>query len=341
MEEMDNVSLPQTVSQKQLRSWMLAENGDNDWQTPVAEKFNLAVIVSWLAFSVFICSQPWVGVWANDKYHSYSPEFTVYAKNGSIEGSYARSGLCITPASEIHCTDGQNFTQLALQHRGVALGCGCGQGMLGESLCPMTSYGYTLSDYVSTPPAIACMLGFSMLPIMGTWVLTFLVNVHTNPTVFWARWHFRTLGIFHFSYVWWGVVTDCLFPTAHSVLTVVFLAALVIHWKITASLVIAKWGWQDREAKVIFLVAVTAASVMLIGAIPRVFLSLNDSLGVPLFPNLVGGIGAYAFWAGEALGLSLTFGAYPLLILDVYFFNPKRMWMLGLPAGKQEHHKDS
>merc|ERR1712129_568784 len=135
--------------------------------------------------------------------------------------------------------------------------------------------------------------------------------------------------------------TDCIFPTAHSVLTVVFLVAFVLHWKITAILVIAKWGWQDREAKVIFVVALLAISVMLIGAVPRIFLSLNDAFEVTLFPNLVGGIGAYAFWAGEALGLSLTFGAYPLLILDVYFFNPKRMWLLGLPQSKQKHQKES
>merc|ERR1712187_1054781 len=106
-----------------------------------------------------------------------------------------RSGMCITPAKEFHCTDGRNFTELALKYRGVALGCGCGQGVLGEGLCPMTSYGYTLSDFVSTPPAIAAMLGFGTLPIIGTWVLTYLVNQKAQPNQFWGILHFSTLGI--------------------------------------------------------------------------------------------------------------------------------------------------
>merc|ERR1712129_595882 len=39
-----------------------------------------------------------------------------------------------------------------------------------------------------------------------------------------------------------------------------------------------------------------------------------------IFPNWNRGIGSYAFWAAEAGGLSLTFGAYPILLIAVHFF---------------------
>merc|ERR1711992_315260 len=57
-----------------------------------------------------------------------------------------------------------------------------------------------------------------------------------------------------------------------------------------------------------------------IGAIPRILLSLNTVLGTTWFWNLNYGYGSYAFWLAEASGLSLTFGAYPLILIGVYIW---------------------
>lgn len=59
---------------------------------------------------------------------------------------------------------------------------------------------------------------------------------------------------------------------------------------------------------------------MSVGAIPRTFLTLNYALGTTFFPNLNFGLLSYTFWFAEALGLSLTFGAYPVILIAVYFF---------------------
>lgn len=223
--------------------------------------------------------------------------------------------MCNTPANTIWCTDGQNFTELALKYRGVAKGCGCGEGVLGEGLCPMTSYGYTLSDFVSTEPGIAAMLGLGFFPLVGTWSCTMVITKKAKPNEFWSALHFMSMLFFQISYILWGMASDCIFPTAHSVLTVFFLAFLGIHWIITAILCMAKWGLEAIEAKITLACAYSAIAVISLGAVPRIFLTLNTVIGIGIFPNWNKGLGAYAFWFAEAAGLSVTFGCYPMILL--------------------------
>jgi len=281
---------------------------------------NRMIVFTWPFFSLFLLSQPWLSNWANNKWHAYTALYRVYNYDGSVEGDYKRPGMCDTEAKYMHCTDGQNFTELALKYRGEAVGCGCGQGVLGEGLCPMTSYGYTLSDFVSTEPAIAAMLGLGFFPLLGTWKNTMLINRLAKPSWFFERVHNWSMLIFQISYVMWGIASDCIFPTTHAVLTVAFLGAFLVHWVITALICIAGMGIANIESAVTSYVACTATGVIALGAIPRVFLTLNDSIGYNLFPNWNRGIGSYAFWAAEAGGLSLTFGAYPILLIAVYLF---------------------
>jgi hypothetical protein len=281
---------------------------------------NRMIVFSWPLFAAYLCSQPWLSNYANNTWFDYSAEYTVYARDGSIKGSWIRPGMCDTPAEYFHCTDGQNFTELALKYRGKAVGCGCGQGFLGEGLCPMTSYGYTLSDFVSTEPGIAAMLGLGFFPLLGTWRNTLMVNILAKPSKFYERVHTWSMAVFQISYVLWGVCSDCIFPTGHSVLTVVFLAAIGIHWIITALICVACLGLDNIESLATLYVAGTSITVITLGAIPRIFLTLNTALDVTWFPNWNYGIGAYAFWAAEAGGLSLTFGAYPIILVVVWFF---------------------
>merc|ERR1719183_186681 len=139
---------------------------------------NRMILISFFPFSFFLMTQPLMSNWLNNSWYDYSSDYVVYAANGSVAGSWKRHpGMCDTPAEQIHCTNGENFTELAMKYRGKPVGCGCGEGVLGEGLCPMTSYGYTLSDFVSTEPAIAAMLGLGFFPLLGTWQNTRLVNV--------------------------------------------------------------------------------------------------------------------------------------------------------------------
>jgi len=191
---------------------------------------------------------------------------------------------------------------------------------LGEGLCPITSYGYTLSDFVSTEPGIAAMLGLGFFPLLGTWRNTMLINLLAKPTRFYEKLHLWSMAIFQIAYVLWGIASDCIFPTAHAVLTVVFLGAFLAHWIITALICIACMGLQNVESIVTTWVAGASICVITLGAIPRILLTLNVLLGTTWFWNLNYGYGSYAFWAAEAGGLSLTFGAYPIILIVVYFY---------------------
>merc|ERR1712039_682526 len=168
---------------------------------------------------------------------------------------------------------GQNFTALAIAARGKPIGCGCGQGVLGEGLCPMTSYGYTLSDFVSTGPAIAMMLGFGFFPLLGTWMNTILVNKIAEPTYLTGWIHYITLMGFQVSYILWSIASDCIFPTWHAILTVAFLGLFLAHWVCTACMCFAKFGMRGWETKITCVVGIATVCIITLGAIPRVFLT--------------------------------------------------------------------
>ena len=59
---------------------------------------------------------------------------------------------------------------------------------------------------------------------------------------------------------------------------------------------------------------------MVVGSIPRIFLTLNGVFDVSIFPNWNRGLGSYAFFFAEAAGLSLTFGAYPIMLIACRLF---------------------
>lgn len=290
---------------------------------------NRIILFTWPLFSLFLLTQPWVSNWANNRWAFYSADYTVHAANGAVEGTYRRSGLCTVPAHEMHCTDGQNFTELALKYRGAAFGCGCGQGILGEGLCPMTSYGHTLSDFVSTAPGLGGMLGLGFFPLLGAYQATGVINKMANPTEKIARWNMYSLIAFQLSYIAWGVCSACVFPTGHAVLTVIFLACFLEHWITTAMICLAKWGLRAVEAKITFSVALFCIVLMGLGAIPRILLTINAVTGrtTGTLPNLnradiYWGIGPYAFWFAEAAALSATFGVYPMMLIA--FCHPKK-----------------
>jgi len=184
----------------------------------------------------------------------------------------------------------------------------------------MTTYGYTLSDFVSTEPGIAMMLGLGFFPLLGTWRNTMMINQLAKPSRWIEKVHLYSMGVFQISYLFWGIASDCIFPTAHAILTVLFLGAFLVHWLITALICIACMGLGNIESIVTLYVACGAVGIITLGAIPRVLLTLNAALGTTWFWNLNYSYGSYAFWAAEAGGLSLTFGAYPIILVMVHFF---------------------
>merc|ERR1712242_29376 len=109
------------------------------------------------------------------------------------------------------------------------MGCGCGEGILGESLCPRTFYGHTLSDYVSTAPALGAMLGFSFYPLVGArrLVARVIAKYHvTGRVAFVLR---ESLNSFQVNFALWSIASICVFPFSHALLTMTFLGSFIVY----------------------------------------------------------------------------------------------------------------
>lgn len=210
--------------------------------------------------------------------------------------------MCITPAKEFHCTDGQNFTELALKYRGVALGCGCGQGILGEGLCALDPQGYTLSTFISTGPGTGAMAGLSFVPILATWWYIDVVNLHFKPSTMVAAASWWTMAGFQFAYGWFLIATDCTMPVAHGTLTNIWIAFFALHCLIVGYIC----NFKDPVGQITICIAVFAFVTISLGFLPVIF------------PALVLGKGAYIFWLGEAVSLTSMFGVTPLLLVFGY-----------------------
>jgi len=227
-------------------------------------------------------------------------------------------GICTTPVSDMVCTNGANFTELANKYRPHhTFGCGCGEGILGEGLCPRTSYGYTLSDYVSTAPGLGLMIGLATYPLIGVHRLmrTIISKQTWNTSEFDKSLLFVSLNSFQINFIAWGFASVCIFPVAHALFTAIFLGSFMVFALTLLKVVNANDGKLDLEQYVIVIGATLSFFAIVIGAIPRTFLVIDSTLKRGIFPNWNHGFGAYVFWLGEAIGLSVFFGFYPLVTL--------------------------
>jgi len=289
--------------------------------------FNVITLISWVLFSVFILTQPWLANWANNSmldfrrpritYNMGDPAGSNFTKN-KFTTSY---GLCTIPAAQYVCTDGSNFTELALKYRpNYPFACGCGEGVLGEGLCPRTSYGHTLSDFVSTPPALGAMLGLSMFPLIGARQLMSTIMTAYQPNARISFLLYGSLNSFQVNYIAWGMASVCIFPTAHGLLTVTFLGSFIVFALTILYMFHQTEETMELDQKVIAGGATISFLAITLGSVPRIFLIIDGMMNKATFPDLnQGGVGSYVFWFGEAVGLSVFFGLYPLVFLSKLF----------------------
>jgi len=284
--------------------------------------FNVLTVISWVLFSAFLLTQPWLANWANNAYGDFlRPRITYNITQGV---SFNRSkfltsyGVCTIPAAEYVCTDGENFVELAKKYRpNHPFACGCGEGILGESLCPRTSYGYTLSDYVSTPPALGAMIGLAIYPLMGARQLMSTIMEAYNPSKKASFLLMASLNSFQINFILWCIATVCIFPTSHALLTVTFLGSFMVFALTILYLFHKSEKETDLDQKVILGGAIVSFIAISLGSIPRILLVIDTSTMEPIFADWNnGGIGSYVFWFGEAVGLSVFFGLYPLVFLS-------------------------
>eukprot|EP00442_Polarella_glacialis_P012577 CAMPEP_0115051572 /NCGR_PEP_ID=MMETSP0227-20121206/2422_1 /TAXON_ID=89957 /ORGANISM="Polarella glacialis, Strain CCMP 1383" /LENGTH=277 /DNA_ID=CAMNT_0002435569 /DNA_START=59 /DNA_END=888 /DNA_ORIENTATION=- len=258
---------------------------------------------SWLLFTVYLFGLPWWSRIVND-------------------GAGAWRGTCWTPAEEIVCGDGANYTALAVELDrqrvvdGVAkyYGCGCGEAIFGDWPCMVmplpvlaegkTVDGFSVSYYIGTAPATGLTAAFSAFPILSMWyygtggVAEFQV---INPQVRGvykgsqaANLLWWSLGAFQLFYGLFLTFTFCYMPTIHLPMVILFLSSLAFHFALVAHLS----GLSTPAGKVVTTLCGCGIIAIAVG------------MFFPTSPSLPG---QYAFWLGECVGLSTGSLIAPLL----------------------------
>mmetsp|Transcript_52008 Transcript_52008/g.117295 ORF Transcript_52008/g.117295 Transcript_52008/m.117295 type:complete len:348 (+) Transcript_52008:106-1149(+) len=245
-------------------------------------------VLSWLAYSAFVLFLPMLANWANDKWHDLTPHY-----------SYGSEGLCTTPADTFVCSDGQNFTELVLARRGVLTGCGCGQGVFGEAICPFAPWGYTLSDMMTTAVGIGTLGALSIVPLSLAWQYVDVVNAHFKPMPFFAALNWWSMAAFQLSYIVWMIASNCIFPRIHTAAVYLWAFFYFIH---CCSLTLI-CSLQDRAGLISIVMSCVSSLIMILGLIPELFTSLNS------------GLGSYIFVTAEGISMTGAFGITPVIML--------------------------
>jgi len=245
------------------------------------------VVASWFLLMAYLVSLPVLSNWANNRYFDYtSPK-------------RAGAGLCTVPAHEMYCTDGQDFATLAKKHRGAAVGCGCGQGIFGEGLCPVAKSGFTISSFISTSTGTGLMAALTAVPSLSTWWYIEVINSHFKPRPLLQSASWWTMACFQVSFGFFLACSDCVFPLLHNTLTVIWIIALVAHSLCVLWIVHVR----DTVGQLILTLLLTSLAFVIL---------------LPIGPHFNRGYGSYLFFLGECVPMICLFGISPMLLIFGY-----------------------
>jgi hypothetical protein len=262
------------------------ESGDSQKTQSSFSIRSAAVVVSWLLFAIYTLTMPFVSNWANNRWFNYP---------------FYDGQLCDAPASAFTCTNGEDFAELAMKYRGEAVGCGCGQGYLGEGLCPLFQGGYTLSGFITTAPGVGALAAFSALPTTAMWYYQDAMHAFFKPEPCLKTLNMLSLSMFQVTYGWFLIASACTFPWAHGTSTYSYVLCMIVHMLTSAKIASSHAG--TRTARIIIVCVVFGLGVMIVGFLPAIFTSMNR------------GFGSYMFWLGESLSLTTVFGIVPLVMM--------------------------
>eukprot|EP00931_Biecheleriopsis_adriatica_P076204 TRINITY_DN49938_c0_g1_i1.p1 TRINITY_DN49938_c0_g1~~TRINITY_DN49938_c0_g1_i1.p1 ORF type:complete len:360 (-),score=41.53 TRINITY_DN49938_c0_g1_i1:40-1062(-) len=206
----------------------------------------------WLAFMWFL------PMWS----HLFNDTLGMFNHQWQSNTTGPNNFLCMTPPEEMHCSDGRNFADLEVVQKRMQfskrrnVGCGCSQGVIGEGSCPQDGeLGFTLSSYISTPPAIAAFVGLLSPSVVSMWWAMAAVNKELQPNACMQNLQFFALLAFQISFALFAIGSDCIFLQLHLLMTRVFQATA---WIYNLSFVIMACCAGPCKSNIILIVAISA-----------------------------------------------------------------------------------
>jgi len=293
---------------------LLPASAGQDKVTPPGGSHKVLLLVSWLLLVGYMFSTPALAYLFNVKF------------------GYAGL-LCNTPAESIQCGNNASFLELAKEHGRYRLengtkryvGCKNGEGVLGESLCPVItkemfgsigSEGYSLSYFIATAPGTGVQAALSIFPMQYAWLYG-----HSNEAVLEYRygpqaarylpWLRTSMFLFQVFYGLFLCATYTIFRPFHMAFVGMFIVCLLVHWAAVA-LVSYSVSHQNRQEWIIIILAGVGVCAFVGGDIG--LLAFQSQVASP--PDYVkhDNLSGYGFWLGECIGLSCAFAMTPALV---------------------------
>ena len=212
--------------------------------------------------------------------------------------------LCSSP---VYCADGTSFYNLTGSH----FGCGCGQGIFGQNVCAVTTYGYTISGFIATAPATGAMAVLSALPCIAAWVFgTGSARFYCIVPSYLRFFSLFFLTVFQCCYIMFLFSTVCIFPDLHDWNVVIFAMSAIFHY-LTVAYIYSIY-YKNLFCAEIILVLSTGASIsfclfVVFGHVYRVHHSIINQYELLVFMK-------YLPWFFECVGLSLGFAIAPIML---------------------------
>lgn len=262
-------------------------------------------IAAWALYAIFLFGLPLWSNYFNDRleFFNFQPHLS-----DSTTGH-----LCTTAPDNMLCTNGKSFLLISEHRRAISgrtnVGCGCGQGVFGEGLCPSDPSGFTISTFISTTPALGAFAFLSMpLLIVQYWAIQFL-TAHLHPQHILRIASLVSYIIFLISYCSFWIMSACIFPRAHVLLSQIFVFMGAIHSLLLAYICFVnlhgKLGIRIARVSVVLMVVGIGAFILaiIIRQVPHFMQKVSQGL---MFRD-------YMFYLGESVGLTCLMGLGPLL----------------------------
>lgn len=258
------------------------------WSAPC---FVHTTTVLWLCFVAYVFSLATLSRSVNAEYGDASPQ------------SWELNGLCTFPQASAKCYNGVNLTAAMIQSNRTHL-CGCGQGVFGEGICDIRGYGFSLSYFISSTPATGMMVTSSIAPMLAMWFTQSVASEYFGEicTVRLARLVLLVFQVFYFIFL---CVPVCQFPSIHGLASNTFIMSLTVHFALLAAAAACS-GKTDRFVtwSIIVATAVEMASMSICTKLSTEYTTNPQPSNYAY---------AYAYWFGECITLSCSFGLGPVL----------------------------
>lgn len=248
------------------------------------------LLVGWVLFVVWVFGLP---TWANLLNNKYWDIVTLASPQG----------LCSVPPSMMKCYDSSiDFAELAAA-AGRGAGCSCGQGILGEPLCALTSAGFSVSSFIATAFGTGTMAAVSVVPIGSMWWAhaVFVEQLAVGDNFIGAVTQ-CALVAFQIGYLLFLMFPCCVWGDVHLIMVGCFVVSGAAYWLLIAYHSLKVLG-SVQVAGIIFLLSMISV-ISLIGGVVCYTLFGRGILTWP-----------YGFWLGECIGLSSGIGIAPALVL--------------------------